>query len=348
MKPFKQALTLAVFALVVFISGTVLANPEQEIASTDVTIEVFGDTIDTDVSPFISSVGRTMVPVRFPAEALGAEVEWSEDTQDVVINGQDFKHEGEVLVGERTVKMTIGEDEYLIDGPNFTHPSTEIMDTAPFIIDGRTMVPLRFISEGLGFEIEWQAKDRIVNVWAEGMPDIGGGDDYDPIDMGHEQLLDEEGSINESEVERLRNSYMHIFPNRDMEFDSISNHRHAVNTDRSIEALEEMYPNCNFAFKTDSDLYYRVSGIYVYRGILQFEYSGEEDTILEAGIFGPTGNLETRDYVSTQDYSGLEKGSYYQIHVDFGFMLNNGDWYLRTKDQLSGADEIDAIGDHVR
>jgi len=81
-----------------------------------------------DIAPLIYN-DRVLVPVRFVAEALGATVNWVEATQTISIT----------LDGE-TIIFTIGQLD---------------MDVPAIIIDGRTMVPLRFIAESFGGIVNW-------------------------------------------------------------------------------------------------------------------------------------------------------------------------------------------------
>ncbi len=88
-----------------------------------------------DVLPVIEN-GRTLVPVRFVAESLGAEITWNSDTQTVVIfSDDDF------------ISITIGKDEMILND------ETIALDVPAKIENGRTLVPLRAISEALDMNI---------------------------------------------------------------------------------------------------------------------------------------------------------------------------------------------------
>lgn len=79
-----------------------------------------------------------MVPVRVLAESFGADVDFDEEAQTVTI-----------VDGDTTIVMTVGSTEYTINGE-----AAEAMDTAPVIgSDNRTYVPVRFVAEGLGYEV---------------------------------------------------------------------------------------------------------------------------------------------------------------------------------------------------
>lgn len=88
---------------------------------------------------------RTYVPLRFIGEALGAEVEWDYNTRSITI-----KDKNNVI-------------ETMID-KNFACVNGEVLslEDIPFIEKGRTYVPLRFIGETLGCNVEWVSNERKV------------------------------------------------------------------------------------------------------------------------------------------------------------------------------------------
>jgi hypothetical protein len=102
--------------------------------------KVNGETKVMDVAPFINDAGRTMVPVRFIAEAMGLAVQWNPEKRQVVITGE-----------ETEVILTIDSCIAMVDGTPVK------MDSKAIIVDGRTFVPLRFVAEAFGFEVQWNA-----------------------------------------------------------------------------------------------------------------------------------------------------------------------------------------------
>lgn len=100
---------------------------------------VNGQEVILNAAPFINSeTGRTMVPIRFVSEQLGAQVEWLKDTRQVKITLNDI-----------TIILTIGSNVVLVNGQ-----AVEI-DGPAELANGRTYVPLRFVSETLGATAEW-------------------------------------------------------------------------------------------------------------------------------------------------------------------------------------------------
>ncbi len=106
----------------------------------DYTVNGVSRTMDT--AAVVNSDWRTMVPVRFVAEALGCTVDFSKNasgrTDKVYINGSS------------SIVLTIGSTTYTVDGASRT------MDTAPVVnSDWRTMVPVRFVAEALGCQVDY-------------------------------------------------------------------------------------------------------------------------------------------------------------------------------------------------
>ncbi|MBE7043022.1 MAG: copper amine oxidase N-terminal domain-containing protein [Ruminococcaceae bacterium] len=113
-------------------------------------VDVFvnGNEVSFDVKPCIINE-RTMVPLRAIFEALGAEVYWLEEQQRITAYNDDV-----------TVHLFIGNPEMIIG------LGTEriYLDSPPVIIDGRTLVPVRAISEAFDCEVEWFADKELVSI----------------------------------------------------------------------------------------------------------------------------------------------------------------------------------------
>ena len=107
-----------------------------------------------DVEPQIID-SRTMVPMRQIFEDVGAVVEWDAATQTVTARRKVSDNYG---IDETTVSLTIGSNKITINGEEQT------MDVVPQIVNGRTLVPVRFISEALGAKVEWIADSQVVKI----------------------------------------------------------------------------------------------------------------------------------------------------------------------------------------
>lgn len=115
-------------------------------AANGVTIKVDGKTLSTDVEPLIES-GRTLVPIRFIAEALGAQVVW--DTIDKQVD---------IISADKNITLKIGSKTAKVNDKNVT------LDVPAKINNGRTLIPLRFVSENLGANVAWTESSKTVTV----------------------------------------------------------------------------------------------------------------------------------------------------------------------------------------
>jgi hypothetical protein len=104
--------------------------------------------VEMDVAPIFQD-GRTLIPIRFAAYALGAQTGWTPATAAspmivyITLDGQTLSF----AVGEITPEL------YALG-----------MEVPAQIIDGRTMVPLRFIGEFFGARVVWHSATRSVEV----------------------------------------------------------------------------------------------------------------------------------------------------------------------------------------
>ena len=130
------SITLILVIIVSFIPLTASASEEWPIY---ITIQRYHsrNLLRTDVVPQIIN-GRTMVPMRVIFEALGLYVEWDGETQTVT-----GTRPGSII------ELTIGNETAIVNGESVT------LDQPALIIDGSTMVPVRFIGESLGAEVTW-------------------------------------------------------------------------------------------------------------------------------------------------------------------------------------------------
>lgn len=109
-------------------------------------VYVDGKKVDfPDQKPYIDSNDRTLVPVRFVSETLGADVSWNGKVQEVSV-----KHE----IKQKDIKLWVNKKNYIVNGENKT------MDTSAVLTkQARVVVPLRFVSEGLGAAVKWEVVD---------------------------------------------------------------------------------------------------------------------------------------------------------------------------------------------
>jgi hypothetical protein len=109
-------------------------------------MQVNGMTQKMDAAPFIKD-SRTLLPIRALIEALGGSVEWNASTKTAT-----------VMLGSRTVALTIGSKTALVDGKPVA------LDVAPMIVKGRTFLPLRAVAENLGLDLAWEPVSQTISL----------------------------------------------------------------------------------------------------------------------------------------------------------------------------------------
>ena len=123
---------------------TAMSAPTPLSAQGVVRVFVDGDRVAFDQPPIVLE-SRVLVPLRGVFEKMGATVTWENDTRTVV-----------AVRGNTVVELVIGRRSAQVN--NRTLP----LDVPAMIVGGRTLVPLRFISESMGASVEWQNETRTV------------------------------------------------------------------------------------------------------------------------------------------------------------------------------------------
>jgi len=110
---------------------------------------VNGETKFWDATPYIKE-GRTMVPIRHLAEALGFKASWDfSDPANKMVFIFKADQDPEKDKEHPFILLIIGQPTAMVSG------NLVALDVAPEILNGRTMVPLRFVVETLGYKVEW-------------------------------------------------------------------------------------------------------------------------------------------------------------------------------------------------
>ncbi|MGI5838379.1 MAG: stalk domain-containing protein [bacterium] len=139
----KRALLCLALAFVIASYATSATSAQEDKA---ISVFIDGLPVVFDVEPVIQG-GRTLVPFRAIAEALGVEVSWDGETQTVGTTD-----------GKTSVKLQIGNNTaYCNDVP-------VVLDVPPMILGGRTLIPLRFFGKAFNCKVDWDGVNRMVRI----------------------------------------------------------------------------------------------------------------------------------------------------------------------------------------
>ena len=164
----KDFVILVILLVAVIVGTLLLPTSGREITN----VRIFLNSTPLNIpeeygQPFIDVNSRTMIPLRIVAERLGHDVKWDNATRTAIIDDAVF-----VTIGEKTIKTpdgTVEMDTYAILKPTGTATG-----------GSRTYVPLRFVVEALGYEVEYEGPKasndyhHVVNIFS---PNYVPGDD---------------------------------------------------------------------------------------------------------------------------------------------------------------------------
>ncbi len=105
-----------------------------------------------DVAPYIAGAGYTLIPLRGLLEEMGATIEWNGNIQQILIEKDGTIIEMQIM--SRSV--------YIIDSKGKEVRYT--LNVPPKIKDSRTFIPVRFISEQLGYNVEWNGETQEITI----------------------------------------------------------------------------------------------------------------------------------------------------------------------------------------
>lgn len=118
---------------------------------------VNGTIVDLDASGKVSPIirqGRTLLPIANVVREFGGTASWDGTERKV-----------EIKLGANQVVLWIDKKQALVNGKSTT------LDVAPAVINGKTMVPLRFVSENTGIKLFWHGKNQVISLFYHENPD---------------------------------------------------------------------------------------------------------------------------------------------------------------------------------
>ncbi len=126
-----------------YVEGDVSGRPATEIA-----VKLNGNWMQFDVDPILMN-DRTLVPFRAIFEALGCTVSWDDASQTAIGMRNGMK-----------IELPIGSEIVSVN------QKAQVLDQPAVLLNGRTLVPLRFVSEALGAEVKWFEDTQTVAISA--------------------------------------------------------------------------------------------------------------------------------------------------------------------------------------
>lgn len=123
-----------------------IRNNEEYRRIMEITVEFGGEIVEFDVAPMVIE-GRTMLPMRKVFECMGAEVTYDEEAKRATAKKDDME-----------IVFTIDNQFVKVNGVY------DKMDVPAMVVNGRTLVPVRFVAEALKAEVLWDEDNEIVSI----------------------------------------------------------------------------------------------------------------------------------------------------------------------------------------
>ena len=117
-----------------------IGNPKMTVNGQEKPIDAEG------TAPVIIN-GRTLLPVRAVVEEIGGDVSWNGNSKEVTLN---YKTHEIILKIDSTAAYLNGEPA--------------VLDVAPVVLNGRTMLPIRFIAQGFSLDVDWNDNTNEVTI----------------------------------------------------------------------------------------------------------------------------------------------------------------------------------------
>ena len=148
----KKVSLVAILLILIMAFASVSMAADQETRQPDVYVNE--KIVEfADQAPYITDEGRTLVPARGVFEAMGCEVLWDSQSYVVTVSNQEQGKEIILKIGDEKMTVKTGQEE-----------KTETLDVPAQLMNNRTMIPLRAVSEALESIVVWNPGDYSVYI----------------------------------------------------------------------------------------------------------------------------------------------------------------------------------------
>ncbi len=159
---------LSILTAAILLSGVGIQR--QIVQAEEITVKYDGETVNFDVPAQIIE-NRIMVPMRKIFEIFGSKVKWDQDTQTITARKN-----------AKTITMTIGDREITLTKSDGTI-ETVTCDTAPCVVNNRTLIPLRAVSELLNLDVDWNQEEKTAEITDTSTSDDSWKDNTGTVDL---------------------------------------------------------------------------------------------------------------------------------------------------------------------
>ncbi len=159
MKKFKRFFVglLVILSATISLTSCAASNVESTLEDTLIFLQInnpymYANGVEKEIdegrgtTPIVDN-GRTLVPIRSVIEECGGTVDWDQNTQTVTLS-----------YNSKEIKLIINSNTAYLNGKESS------LDVAPQVINGRTMLPIRFVAEGFKFKVFWDSDNSVITI----------------------------------------------------------------------------------------------------------------------------------------------------------------------------------------
>lgn len=252
---------------------------------TPITVYVNGEQLLFDVNP-ITENDRTLVPMRFIFEALGAAVDWDNDTNTATAVKDDI-----------TIQITID------DTAMIKNETKVALDVPARLVEDRTLVPIRAVSEGLGAKVDWEEETKRVLITLqedEPEPDKNPEPTSQPEENEtYDYHFDE---LSEQDMQALQKRYNNL-----IRYDFEQKYLPSCVLQNNEELILDIRAKSDFVKEYVKDVWNQVVAL----NILQVQLESESIYALDEDL-----DVMMEGYLSIMKEAGLEASNYFDCSYE--------------------------------
>ena len=117
-----------------------------------VTVELDGQNIEFEAEP-LNDEGTVLIPLRAAFEAMDADVEWMGEERVIIITKSSS-----------IIAMKIDSKVMIVNDISTQESKTVELKKSPKIVEGRTYVPLRAVSDALDYDVDWDGDKKHITI----------------------------------------------------------------------------------------------------------------------------------------------------------------------------------------
>lgn len=164
----KKFISISMLIIIIVSSALITSANDPSVISLQINNNlafVNGQSTQLATSPYIdTNSGRALVPLRFVAEEMGYDVEWYNSSKRVHLSKTIENTDNTITKNIIEIQINNNTARQYTFGARVGFTESIELEQPPVIKDGYTMVPIRFIAEEMGYDVEWNGTSKTITI----------------------------------------------------------------------------------------------------------------------------------------------------------------------------------------